>query len=123
MLTLLLIGMLTLAFNVQPVKAPSTTIIVPDDYATIQEAINNANEGDTVFVRAGTYYEHVVVNKAISLIGEDPSSTIIDGNESGTVVFITADNVDVDGFMIQNGGEGIRLYHSCNNTLMRNWSR
>jgi len=42
----------------------ASTITVPDDYSTIQEAINNAAEGDTVFVKAGTYYEHVVVDRS-----------------------------------------------------------
>ncbi|MCZ2809141.1 MAG: pectinesterase family protein, partial [Candidatus Bathyarchaeota archaeon] len=62
------------------VVASSSTILVPDNYATIQEAINNANEGDTIFVRAGTYYEHVVVDKALSLVGENKHNTIIDGS-------------------------------------------
>jgi len=48
-------------------------------YSSIQEAINNADHGDTIFVSSGTYYENVVVNKTVSLIGEDVSSTIING--------------------------------------------
>jgi len=43
MLTLLLVSMGALAFNIQPVRTESTTIIVPDDYPTIQEAIKNAD--------------------------------------------------------------------------------
>ena len=35
----------------------------PGNYSTIQEAINDANNGDTVFVYNGTYYEHVTINK------------------------------------------------------------
>ena len=79
-------------------------IIVPDDYPTIQIAINNANEGDTVFVKTGTYHENVVVNKTVSLIGENRSTTIIDGNGTGTVVFVTESNVLVRGFTTRNGG-------------------
>jgi hypothetical protein len=45
---MLLIGMLTSTFNIQPAKAEPTTIIAPDDYPTIQEAIDHVNEGDTV---------------------------------------------------------------------------
>jgi hypothetical protein len=52
---LLLLCLLT--FGIQPVKTESITIIVPDDYSIIQEAINNANNGDIVFVRNGTYFE------------------------------------------------------------------
>lgn len=48
-------------------------------YFSIQEAINNADHGDTIFVSSGTCYENVVVNKTVSLIGEDVSSTIING--------------------------------------------
>lgn len=57
-LTPLLIGMLTLVFNVQPAKSEPTTIIVPDDYPTIQEAINNANEGDTRAIYRLSKYTH-----------------------------------------------------------------
>jgi parallel beta-helix repeat protein len=62
-----------------PVKAQSQTIVVPDDYPKIQAAINNAVNGDTIFVKTGIYEEQVLtLNKTIALIGEDPSNTIID---------------------------------------------
>ncbi|MFB0501107.1 MAG: cohesin domain-containing protein, partial [Candidatus Bathyarchaeia archaeon] len=48
------------------VTVSSAIITVPDDYPTIQEAINNANDGDTIFVYNGTYHEHVTINKSIS---------------------------------------------------------
>jgi len=70
---------------------------------SIQAAINLANSGDTIFVHAGTYYEHVVVNKTVSLVGENPANTIIDGNGTGRVVRIEASNVMIINFTIQNG--------------------
>jgi parallel beta-helix repeat protein len=79
-------------------------ITVPDYYVTIQEAINNAVDGDTVFVKAGTYYEHVVVNKTISLVGEDVDTTIIDGNNTGHVINVITDNVSISGFTVRNSG-------------------
>jgi parallel beta-helix repeat protein len=82
----------------------ATTIVVPDDYSSIQEAINNAIDGDAIFVKAGTYYEHVVVNKTVSLVGEDVSTTFIDGNETGRVIDILGDGVNVTGFTVQRGG-------------------
>ncbi len=104
MFTLLFIGLLTLAFTSQPVRSEPQTITVPDDYPTIQEAINNAGEGDTVFVRNGTYYENVVVNKRISLIGEDEDTTIVDGNGTGNVIYVRSWRVVITAFSVRNSG-------------------
>ena len=106
-IAMLLTSMLTLAFNIQPAKAQPRTWIVDDDgpadFRTIQGAINAASHGDTIFVRAGTYYENVVVSKTVSLVGESPATTIIDGNGTGPVVQITRDGVNVTDFTLRNG--------------------
>jgi len=118
----LFLGLSLLALNIRAVASAPATITVPDDYPTIQAAINAANAGDTVYVRAGTYGEQVVVNKTLSLAGEGTENTIIDGAEMGSVVSIFADNVNVTGFTIRNCGvqyEGIRL-NSSHNTIMGN---
>jgi parallel beta-helix repeat protein len=120
MLTLLLIGMLTLAFNNQLAKAG--TIIVPDDYPTIQQAINAASLGDVIFVKAGTYYEHIVVNKSVSIVGESPAATIVDGRWAGNVFEVVADHVLIANFTVQNAGRfnsGI-LLKGCKNTKILN---
>ena len=122
-LALFLIGMLILAFNVQPVKAEPKTWTVDDDgpadFHTIQEAINAANLGDTIFVSSGTYYENVVVNKTVLLVGENRDTTIIDGNFIGNVINVTANNVHISGFTIRNSAfrfSGIYMEGSnCNN--------
>jgi len=63
------------------VKAQSKTIIVPDDFPSIQAAIGNATNGDMIFVRKGNYdgpiNDTLKIDKAISLIGEDANSTIL----------------------------------------------
>jgi parallel beta-helix repeat protein len=64
----------------------SSSIWVPDNYTTIQEAINNANDGDTILVRSGTYHEDVVVNKTVSLIGENSATTILDGRGNSLLI-------------------------------------
>lgn len=105
MLALLSISMLTLAIYIEPVKSRPETIVVPNDYSTIQEAVNNANEGDTVFVSSGTYYEHVMVNKTgLNVVGENMDVAIIDGEGEGVLVEICADDVEIRGFTLQNGG-------------------
>jgi parallel beta-helix repeat protein len=80
------------------------------DFTTIQEAINNATNGDKIIVHNGTYYENVVVNKSVSLVGEDRNSTILDGNEAGSVMSIASDNVCIEGFTIKRSG--LRSYNS-----------
>jgi parallel beta-helix repeat protein len=111
MLALLLIGMLTSAYNIQPVIAslPVHNIDTDEDFATILTAIDDPDtlDGHTIRVDAGTYYEHVNVTKTLSLIGENPATTVIDGNGTGIVVSIKASNVAVRGFTIQNGGNTI----------------
>ena len=71
----------------------------------IQDLIDNANPGDTIYIPSGIYYENIVIDKSISLIGEDKNTTIIDGSNVGDVVNITADWVNISGFTIQNSGE------------------
>ena len=75
-------------------------------FDTIQEAIDdpNTSDGHTIEVSAGIYYENVVVNKGINLIGEDKDTTIINGSGNGDVLYIIADWVNVSGFTITNSG-------------------
>jgi len=88
-------------------KANPNIIHVPTDYPTIQDAINHATSGDTIFVHKETYYENVVINKSISLIGEDRNLTIIDGGGTGNVIHLESGDVYISGFTIQNGGKGL----------------
>lgn len=102
-----------------------------NNYTSIQDAVNNATDGETVFVFNGTYYENLLINKSIKLIGEDKDKTIIDGKKGGNTVHVISENVIISGFTITNGslGEeigdenwfyaGIRLTAS-NNTIHGN---
>ena len=91
-------------------------------YLAIQEAIDAPEtlDGHEIFVASGIYYEHVTVTKSLSLIGEDRSTTIIDGNGKGKVVYVTADNVEVKDFTIQNGTFGLWLDNSQNSKIIGN---
>jgi parallel beta-helix repeat protein len=88
-----------------PISQKSTlTLIVPNDYPTIQSAIDSAKPGATVFVSPGLYYEQVIVNKSLTLVG-DNRETILDGNNAQvTLIKVTADNVKITGFKLQNSG-------------------
>jgi len=117
-LTAAFIGTLTLAFNLRLSGAQPATIVVPDDYRTIQDAINAAKSGDTVFVRSGIYVESLTVNKAIAIIGEGCETTILDASGyDGIMVF--ADGVTLRGFTIKNADCGVYL-ESNDNTVTKN---
>jgi parallel beta-helix repeat protein len=80
----------------------------PGNYTSIQKAIDDTEDGDTVFVYddSSPYYENLIVDKSISLIGEDRLTTVIDGNEKkedgADVISIKIDGVTIQGFTIQN---------------------
>ncbi len=88
---------------------PAVGPTVPDDHATIQEAINAASDGDAIFVRSGKYYENLVVNRTVSLVGEDSSTTIVDGGGAGHVILVTSDSVNITGFTVQNSGAAYHI--------------
>jgi len=72
-------------------KTLTYDIIVPDDYPTIQEAINNAQNGNHIFVRRGNYEENIDINKIITLEGESMDFTNISGVNDDHVIDIKTD--------------------------------
>lgn len=117
-LALLLFASMTVTLG-SSVKADGENIIYVDDDAThdwydsthvktIQEGIDNASDDDTIFVYNGTYYENIIVNKRVDLIGEDRDNTIISGNGSSDVVKLSFvfGLVELSGFTIKNSGFG-----------------
>jgi parallel beta-helix repeat protein len=79
----------------------------PNNYTLIQDAVDHALDGDTVFVfsKSSPYAEHVVVNRSILLMGENRTTTVIDGSGLGDVVLLRADDTTVSGFTVQHGGD------------------
>jgi len=105
-------------FPIKIISASGTTIYVDDDadpgwydethVKTIQEGINNASACYTVFVYNGIYYETVVVNKSVNLIGENKNNVIIDGSMGDPVVKIVqieVSSVTIRNFTIANAGK------------------
>jgi len=99
MVIFLTISTFTSAVNI---SVAGTIRRVPEDYPTIQKAINAAVSGDTILVAAGTYPEYVCVNKSVTLQGTNRQSIIKGGPESTTrVVDVKISKVKISGFTVQ----------------------
>ena len=85
-------------------------------YTTIASAVAAATGGDTILVYTDTYYEHVVINKALTIKAATGESPIIDGSGSGTCFGIYngagLSDVTIEGIEIQNAVYGIWIYGS-----------
>lgn len=91
--------------NIDSVWAQKKTIVVPEDYSTISEAIKNADPGDKIFVKKGIYNENIWIDKPLEVLGESSRNTIVIGNSEANnqnVITITADNTTIKGFTIKS---------------------
>lgn len=83
----------------------SKTLIVPDEYLTINAAVNQAVAGDTILVKSGVYDGNVKINKPLTLEGQNSTDTVIVGSGGSTpaaVLTLAADNIRVSGFTIES---------------------
>ena len=60
---------------------------VPEDFPTIQAAIDAAIEGDTILIAPGVYREHLVIAKSLTLQGAGPN-VILEGESSEFELFM-----------------------------------
>ncbi|MFZ2070632.1 MAG: NosD domain-containing protein [Halobacteriota archaeon] len=134
----------TLAFVSVGCAASATTHYVPDNYAKIQWAVDNASVGDIIIVRDGTYTENIKVNKRLTIKSENGSTStiVLAANWADPVFNITADYVKIIGFTVKgsawggislladycnisnnncsNNDDGIGLGYSNNSTISNN---
>jgi parallel beta-helix repeat protein len=130
---MLLISILGSIFFTDCSTAAGDTIYVDDsggaDYTHIQEAINAAGLGDTVYVYSGTYNENIVITKDLILIGENKDTTFIDGGDHGHTLNAHEPtdgeiHVSVSGFTIRNAGgsgfDGITFSYVTDSVISNN---
>ncbi|MHB8102255.1 MAG: right-handed parallel beta-helix repeat-containing protein [Methanosarcina sp.] len=120
----LLLAFLILA-SISFIGAAAEIFVQPGN--SIQNSINNADSGDIIIVKPGTYTENVRITKdnlTIKSESENPDDTIIKAKSpSAHVFFLQADNVKIKGLKISGarryGYAGICL-SSCNNCTIEN---
>ncbi len=98
------------------------------DFISIQSAINNANQEDTIIIRDGLYHESIIIDKTLTIQGESKDKTILAGIGVKDVIQITAEHVSISNLFIKNSGgsgrdAGIETnadYTTISNTIISN---
>jgi len=91
-------------------------------FQKIQDAINASEDGDTVRVWEGIYFENVVVNKTLTIEGKNRETTVVKGGRIRPGFNVTVDWVNLSGFAVVNGSSGIRLASNSNHIFQNNCS-
>jgi parallel beta-helix repeat protein len=79
-------------------------------YPTIQGTINAAPQHGTIYIAPGTYYENVLVDEPVTIVGAGRDITIIDAGGAEAAVYITADDVEFSGFTVKNTNGQYGIY-------------
>jgi parallel beta-helix repeat protein len=116
------------------------------NYTSIQNAINNSEKGDVIYVYKGIYNENIRLYKKLTLIGENKNSTVLTNNGKSDIIYISTNNCILKGFSIinnsnssfsainiesnyniisdniiaNNKGWGVYLYYSLGNNISNN---
>jgi len=90
----------------------------PNNYTIIQDAVDNATEGSTIFVYAGTYYEGVQINKTINIMGENRNTTIINGGWYRGGFLFAADRINITELTIINTTHAVLLLNSNHSKII-----
>jgi|YelNatPaOPRAMG01_1025707.scaffolds.fasta_scaffold01364_14 parallel beta-helix repeat protein len=100
----------------------TSKLYVPENYSSIQEALNNAWDGCTIYVKGGFYEESLIIDKAVSLIGV-VNETVIYNRRASVTVYVKADNVLLANFIVNASTstfDGIYLFHASSVVIENN---
>lgn len=131
---LLLFSTLSPFFTFLPQNSSATNLYVggtgSGNYTTINDAVDAATPGDTIYILNGTYEEKITISKPLSLVGENRDTTIVEGDGMGSVVYVSADWVNISGLEIKGSGwdwydagielNGVEKCNTSNNSILNN---
>ena len=84
---------------------------------TIQEAVNNASEGDYIYVLEGNYRENVVIDKTVAIEGND---AVVDGMGAGNAITVIANETEIENLEIKNASNNAGIEVQGNNVTIKN---
>jgi len=101
-LLLLLSTMIIGCLDTNELKTNVIEIEGKGEYSSIQNAIDNSSKGDTIYVYDGSYYETIVINKSIKLIGAGKEKPILIYNKNidGSIIFVNSNDCKIEGFKL-----------------------
>jgi len=74
----------------------------PGNYSTIQSAIDNASDGDLIYIYSGIYYEPLTLRKSLTLQGQDANTTIIDGCQAYYTLYVNTTEFHIQSLGFRN---------------------
>ena len=104
----------TLYVNANGGNDNNTCLTPASACATIAAAVAKANDGDTIQIAAGTYFENnIQVSQRLTLIGADPATTLVDGGQNGRIFDLNG-GATLANLTLQNGKtpEDANIYSS-----------
>ncbi len=103
LVTLLLAVVIEQTFTAPPsIQIVAPNLPHPVTVATFAEALQRAPDGATVIVNGGVHSGNFVVDKSLTLVGEN--EPVLDGGGKGTVITLRAPRTTLKGFVIRNSG-------------------
>jgi parallel beta-helix repeat protein len=125
--TIFTVVIAVVALNVSMGCASASPIYVPDNYSTIQEAVDHATPGETIIVRDEVYTENVIIDRRLTIRSENGSSNaVVDAHTGDNGFAVLVDWVNISGFTVTNAsinGIDLNSVNHCNishNILLAN---
>jgi len=104
--------LLTLSLSLSSLVTIGTEVCELCPIHSLQKAINQATDGDTIWIQEGIYNEYnILVDKKLTIIGLN--SPVIDGKDKGEILRIISDSVTIDGLHIKNVGTSYTTDHAA----------
>ncbi len=101
--------------NINLLASNVIVVSVNGSHSSIKQAILSAQDGDTIIVNSGIYYEHnIIVDKSVTIIGKEHA--VIDAQGKGYILDITADSISVIGLTFNNVGRSYTKDHAAIHT-------